>query len=405
MLRTQELAALHRFDGAEQYFTRAVDFGFSFSIEETFEKWGRDEITEDYVRLIRMIRPDVIFAMSPTGNNGGQHHNASAVLSHDAYKLAGDPTKYPDQLKDGLRPWQPRKFYYSTGFGPGADAAPAPADCASIHRCTIRCSARPTRRSAPKRAACTSARAWRSCWRCRGPRRRTYQLVESTIAGQLQRDERSLVDGVDTSIASLAQVCRAAAAARSSLTVSPRLRPTVQAAQKKFDSDSDDASVAPLVAGLHAVRVLRGQLRGMSIDEAAKYEIEFRLRQKEREFQQALMAASGLRVEALADDGVVVPGQTVKVSVIVANNGASDVAVRQVKFDGFTGDAACALTQVTAGQVSVDAVDTWTGRRRTGGRAWGAATRPFRSAGDLGAEEGCGRRAASRVSRFPPTRA
>src|SRR5438045_2852838 len=121
VLRTQELAALHRFDGAEQYFTRAVDFGYSFSIEETFEKWGKDEITGDYVRLIRMIRPDVVFAMSPTGNNGGQHHNASAVLSHDAYKLAADATKYPEQLKAGLRPWQPRKFYYSTGFGPDSD--------------------------------------------------------------------------------------------------------------------------------------------------------------------------------------------------------------------------------------------------------------------------------------------
>src|SRR5437867_10246372 len=58
VLRTEELAALHRFDGAEQYFTRAVDFGFSISIEETVEKWGRDEITSDYVRLILMIRPD-----------------------------------------------------------------------------------------------------------------------------------------------------------------------------------------------------------------------------------------------------------------------------------------------------------------------------------------------------------
>src|SRR3989454_3019871 len=65
VLRTEELAALHRFDGAEQYFTRAVDFGFSFSIEETFQKWGRDDITADYVRMIRTIRPDVIFGMSP----------------------------------------------------------------------------------------------------------------------------------------------------------------------------------------------------------------------------------------------------------------------------------------------------------------------------------------------------
>src|SRR6476660_7508068 len=63
VLRTGELAALHRFDGAEQYFTRAVDFGYSFSLEETFEKWGREEITADYVRLLRMIRPDVIITL------------------------------------------------------------------------------------------------------------------------------------------------------------------------------------------------------------------------------------------------------------------------------------------------------------------------------------------------------
>src|SRR5437867_6330250 len=96
VLRTGELAALHRFDGAEQYFTRAVDFGYSFSIDETFEKWGRDEIIGDYVRLIRMIRPDVMVGMSPTGDGGGQHHQASGVLSREACKLAGDPTKFPE---------------------------------------------------------------------------------------------------------------------------------------------------------------------------------------------------------------------------------------------------------------------------------------------------------------------
>src|SRR5437764_6215449 len=66
ILRTEELGALHRFDGAEQYFTRAVDFGFSVSIEETFEKWGRDETIGDYVRLMRTIRPDVVSAMAPS---------------------------------------------------------------------------------------------------------------------------------------------------------------------------------------------------------------------------------------------------------------------------------------------------------------------------------------------------
>src|SRR5579872_1395054 len=81
VLRTKELEAMHRFDGAEQYFTRAVDFGFSFSIEETFEKWGRDDITADYVRLMRTVRPDVVIALPPGGDGGGQHHQASSIIS------------------------------------------------------------------------------------------------------------------------------------------------------------------------------------------------------------------------------------------------------------------------------------------------------------------------------------
>ena len=71
VLRTEELHAAHRLDGAEQYFTRAVDFGYSFSIEETFERWGREEILGDFVRMIRTIRPDVVSAMSPEGRGGG----------------------------------------------------------------------------------------------------------------------------------------------------------------------------------------------------------------------------------------------------------------------------------------------------------------------------------------------
>src|SRR5215510_7834706 len=107
VLRTEELTSMHRFDAAEQYFTRAVDFGYSFGVEETLEKWGRQEITSDFVRLIRMIRPDVMTALSPEGGGGGQHHQTSAILAHDAFRLAGDPTKFPEQLKDGLRSWQP----------------------------------------------------------------------------------------------------------------------------------------------------------------------------------------------------------------------------------------------------------------------------------------------------------
>src|SRR5213079_3278097 len=101
VLRTEELAALHRFDGAEQYFTRAVDFGFSFSVEESIQKWGHDEIVGDYVRQIRAIRPDVIVGFLCGGEGGGQHHQAAARLSLEAYTAAADPKRYPEQIQAG----------------------------------------------------------------------------------------------------------------------------------------------------------------------------------------------------------------------------------------------------------------------------------------------------------------
>src|ERR671912_612684 len=88
VLRSEELLAAHRFDGAEQYFTRAIDFGYSFSIEETLEKWGHQEILGDYVRMIRTIRPDVIVGFVFDGDGGGQHHQASSRLTLEAFRRA-----------------------------------------------------------------------------------------------------------------------------------------------------------------------------------------------------------------------------------------------------------------------------------------------------------------------------
>ncbi len=357
VLRTGELAALHRFDGAEQYFTRAVDFGYSFSIEETFEKWGRDEIIADYVRLIRMIRPDVIITLPPTGNAGGQHHMASAVITRDAYKLAGDPTKFPEQIKEGLHAWQPKKLYHLAGFGfPGEQLPPGRltrvnsgvydellgktyneigTEARSMHKCQ----GMGQLLSLPAPAATSS-----------------YQLVETTLPVQMQKDETSLFDGVDSSLAGLAKYAgtRVPKDLTEGLAV---ISNAVQAAQKSFDTVHDEATVKPILDGLFAVRVLRRELRNMPIDDAGKYEIDFRLRQKEGEFQQAALLANGVKIEALADDGVVVPGQPVKVNVIVANRGAGEVAIKQVKFDGFEGDPstgsgeapACTMTAFSGG--------------------------------------------------------
>jgi len=348
VLRTEELAALHRFDGAEQYFTRAVDFGFSFSIEETYEKWGRDEITADYVRLIRMIRPDVILGLRPDGTGGGQHHQASAVIARDAFKLAGDPTKYPQHVKEGLRPWQPKKFYFAGRFGaPGEQTQ-------SARLLAINLAVYDPLLGKTYAEIGTEARSMHKCQGMAqllalpGPSPDIFHLVESTIAGQLDRDERSLFDSVDTSVAGLAQFA-GARPPRDLVEALATIQTTVQNAERRFTTEGAAATLQPLVTGLRAVRALRAQLRTMAIDEGGRFEIDFRLRQKERELQQAILLANGIRVEALADDGVVVPGQPVHVSVVVANRGAADVTVKQVKFDGFEAEAPCTLTTVVAG--------------------------------------------------------
>src|SRR4051812_27459701 len=119
VLRTEELLAVHRFDGAEQYFTRALDFGYSFSVDESIQKWGHDEIVGDIVRHIRTIRPDVIAGFLCGGTSGGLHHQASAALTVEAFRAAADPAKYPEQIKEGLRPWQAKRVFCTEGFGGG----------------------------------------------------------------------------------------------------------------------------------------------------------------------------------------------------------------------------------------------------------------------------------------------
>jgi LmbE family N-acetylglucosaminyl deacetylase len=366
VLRTQELGALHRFDGAEQYFTRAVDFGYSFSIEETFDKWGRDDITADYVRLIRMIRPDVIVTLPPTGDAGGQHHMASAVITRDAYKLAGDPARYREQINDGLRPWQPAKLYHSAGFGFSGE----PQATGRI----MRIDSGIYDRLLGKTYAEIGAEA-RSMHKCQGmgqllslpapAAQSSYQLVETSLPGQTDRDETSLFDGIDTTLPGLARF----AGARAPKDLTDRLaaiRDAVQSAQNDFQRVGDEAAVKPLLSGLSAVRALRHDLRAMAIDESAREEIDFRLRQKEYEFEHAILVGAGVQIEALADDGVVVPGQQTKVSIIIANRGVAQVVVKQVKLDGFEEDATCILTAVT-GQGAFGGVGG--GRRGRGGSA------------------------------------
>src|SRR5665213_1094176 len=117
VLRSSELLSAHRIDGAEQYFTRAIDYGYSFDPQEVIRKWGREEIVGDFVRLMRTLRPDVVLTMNIQGRGGDRAHEATAILVREAYFAAGDPGKYPEQIKEGLHAWQPKKLYFNGGPG------------------------------------------------------------------------------------------------------------------------------------------------------------------------------------------------------------------------------------------------------------------------------------------------
>jgi LmbE family N-acetylglucosaminyl deacetylase/phosphatidylserine decarboxylase len=117
VIRTQELLAARRIDGAEQLFTRARDFGYSKNPDETLRIWGKDAVLADVVRAIRSFRPDVIITrFSPLPSDTHGHHTASAQLALEAFRLAADPSFHPEQLRDGVGPWQARRIYWNRSF-------------------------------------------------------------------------------------------------------------------------------------------------------------------------------------------------------------------------------------------------------------------------------------------------
>ncbi|MEO6188070.1 MAG: PIG-L family deacetylase, partial [Ginsengibacter sp.] len=119
LIRTQELLAARRIDGAEQYFTRAYEFGFSKSAEEALQIWDKQKILSDVVWVIRKYQPDVIIKRFPPDKRAGHgHHAASAILANEAFEAAADPNRFPEQFKYGVKPWQAKRILWNTfNFG------------------------------------------------------------------------------------------------------------------------------------------------------------------------------------------------------------------------------------------------------------------------------------------------
>ena len=342
VLRTSELLAAHRVDGAEQYFTRAIDYGYSFDPEEVIGKWGRTEIVGDYVRLIRTLRPDVIVTMNIQGRGGDRAHEATTVLVREAYEAAGDAAKYPEQISSGLHAWKPKKLYFSGGGSAkaartntgvydsllGRTYAEIGADARSAHKCQGMGGMAPLPGAGGGRGGVG-----------------VYQLMGTTLEGQKDKDEASIFDGIDMTVEGLVQYAQPNPPEYLTLGLAA-IADAARRAQKAFDSGSDDATAAPVEEGLAAVRSLLARLDPRN---PSQYEIAFRLQNKERDFEDAVLAAHGMTFEALADDGLVVGGQNVRLNLIASNRGGSDVAVSGVEIRGFEKSGACTPAPIQKG--------------------------------------------------------
>jgi len=420
ILRTEELLAAHQFDGAEQYFTRAVDFGYSFSPEETFEKWGRQEILGDFVRHIRTLRPDVMVTLGVDGTGGGQHHQASGVIAAEAYKAAADPAQFPEQIKAGLRPWQVRKLYrVAGGFGrgrggppaggrgaanvpaqgrgdlpavapiaPGAGAADPAARYAtidtSVYEPLLGCTIGEVGGVASGMHMCQGRAPLVPPPAASGAR---YRLVETVLASQRDKDESSLFEGIDTSLMGLTRFAgsrQSDALVRGLAIASAHVANAIQA----LGTGGPSATVQPLVYGLSAIRELRSNLATAVESDEGRYEIDFRLAQKEEQFQDALVLAQSLRIDAIANDGLIVPGQPLSVTVAIGNRGAADLPVATISLLGLDGQSGCAAQTVApkvpfscTASARVPANATLTGpyweRPEDAGRATFASDAPF----------------------------
>ena len=305
LIRTQELLAARRIDGAEQFFTRARDFGFSKSPEETLRIWGKDAVLADVVAVIRKFRPDVIFTrFSPEPAETHGHHTASAILALEAFHAAADPKFHPEQLVGGVGVWQARRIFWNRssffikptddvsgdvkldvdGYNPllGESYGEMAADSRSMH----------------KSQGFGVARN-------RAPIVEYFKLLASSDPKEAAGGKplTGILEGIDVTLK------RFAGAAR--------LHGLVDKALAKLEPAAPYASVPALVA-------VDGALSEIS---DAHWRAE-----KQREVSNLIVASAGLFVDATAADYRAAPGTSVEVTTTAVDRSPVAVTLDEVRF-------------------------------------------------------------------------
>jgi len=284
LLRTGELAAARRVDGARQFFSRAYDFGYSRSLEETETLWPPDSVLEDVVRIVRRFRPHVIVSVfSGTPRDGHGQHQLAGMLARRAFEAAGDANQYSHlALDEGLEPWQPLALYQSTRFNPEAATL------------TLQTGALDPRTG---RSYGQIAMASRSQHRSQdmgqlqeiGPQRTTVALVEDRAEGGRSREE---------------------GAGEGDAGLFAGVPPDTSWLKAFADSLRAEVSAARLSAAAGPIALALARARR-----------EHRPRRQQDLLQRALSVAGGVVLDATADRDRATPGGTIRVTVTLYNGG------------------------------------------------------------------------------------
>ncbi len=321
-IRTQELRAARRIDGAEQFFTSAVDFGFSKSAEESLRLWNHDKVLGEVVRTLRTFRPDVIITrFPPTKEAGHGHHTASAMLAIEAFSAAADPTRFPEQLKAGLRPWQATRLLWNKFLF--TNESPKPAAGSLILDVGIY---DPTLGKSFGELAGESRSQHRSqgfgVLSQRGQREETFEL----LAGSPTKSD--LFEGIDLTWNRIPGGRNVASILRE--------------ARMGFRADHP-AGILPLLhRALLALRALPPESLADPLVQTKVAEVE-----------EALRAAAGLWVEAIADRQRVAPGDSLTVNAAVLARGTA-LTLEALTLEAVTPEGPRILETRTAGQALPD---------------------------------------------------
>lgn len=307
IIRTQELLAARKIDGAEQYFTRAIDFGFSKIAEETLTQWPRDQVLADIVWNIRRFRPDVIvLRFSGTPRDGHGHHQASAILGKEAFTLAADPTKYPEQLAY-VQPWQAKRLMQNVQGGPGGGGGRggAPQQPAEQGWDVDLGAYSPELGYSYGQIAGMSRSQHRSQGMGSAERPGSQRNTLLTLAGD--KATKDLFEGVDISWSRVAG--------------GARVGPIVERALASFEP----AHPEKLLAALAEARPILASIN----DPLAK--------QKLGELDELMALASGLHLEAQANDFAVVPGSELRVNASITARLMVQVTITGIHLTGMPG--------------------------------------------------------------------